>query len=452
MVLRLQPVEPHVHLQGHVDAGAGGKYFADLRDPDMATALALVHSRFSTNTFPSWDRAHPYRYIAHNGEINTLRGNINWMHAAQANFKSGAFRRRHQENPARHQYRRQRLRDVRQLRRIARHGGPRIAARDDDDDSRTVGKSREHEPGEAARFTNIIRCLMEPWDGPASIAFTDGIRIGACLDRNGLRPSRYYVTKDDLVIMASEAGVLPIAPERVLQKGRLQPGRMFLVDTEQGRIVADEELKKQIRQPSIRISEWLEQASCAAGRTCRSRAQHTRARSRHRCCSGNRRSATRSRTCASSSARWRNDGVQPLGSMGTDTPLAVLSNKPQLLYNYFKQLFAQVTNPPIDPIREEIITSTETMVGSRGGLLNPDTGKLRARSSSKQPDPHQRGIGKASARSTVPASKPRRCRSCSRPRKARRAWNGAGQIICRRRRSHRRRRQHFDSVRPRHRP
>ncbi|HEX7617439.1 MAG TPA: glutamate synthase large subunit, partial [Verrucomicrobiae bacterium] len=221
---------------------------------------------------------------------------------------------------------------------------------------------------EKRAFYEYHSCLMEPWDGPASIAFTDGIRIGACLDRNGLRPSRYYVTKDDMVIMASEAGVLPVEPERVLQKGRLQPGRMFLVDTELGRIVADEELKNKFSRAHP-YQQWLDKYHVLLEKLPEP-AEHTE--------------PTRRKILQLQQAfgytfedlrfilgPMANDGVQPLGSMGTDTPLAVLSNKPQLLYNYFKQLFAQVTNPPIDPIREEIITSTETMVGSRGGLLNP---------------------------------------------------------------------------------
>ena len=209
---------------------------------------------------------------------------------------------------------------------------------------------------------------MEPWDGPASIAFTDGVRIGAVLDRNGLRPSRYYVTKDDRVIMASEVGVLDVPPEQVLQKGRLQPGRMFLVDTEEGRIVADEELKNKVAtEHPYRV--WLDQNHVLLENLPEPPHVHE---------PDHRTVLQRQQAFGYTFEDLRfilgpmaNDGVQPLGSMGTDTPLAVLSNKPQLLYNYFKQLFAQVTNPPIDPIREEIITSTETMVGSEGNLLKP---------------------------------------------------------------------------------
>jgi glutamate synthase (ferredoxin) len=344
-----------------------GKYFADLRDPGMATALALVHSRFSTNTFPSWDRSHPYRYIAHNGEINTLRGNINWMHAAQANFVSEPFGA-----------------DIKKVLPVINTDGSDSAMFDNAVELLVMaGRELPHammmmipEPWEnhesmspeKRAFYEYHSCLMEPWDGPASIAFTDGIRIGACLDRNGLRPSRYYVTKDDLVIMASEAGVLQVEPERVLQKGRLQPGRMFLVDTEQGRIVADEELKNKFASAHP-YQQWLDQYHVLL-ENLPEPAENTQF-TRHKVLQQQQAFGYTFEDLRFILGPMANDGVQPLGSMGTDTPLAVLSNKPQLLYNYFKQLFAQVTNPPIDPIREEIITSTETMVGSRGGLLNP---------------------------------------------------------------------------------
>jgi glutamate synthase (ferredoxin) len=343
-----------------------GKYFADLRDPGMATALALVHSRFSTNTFPSWDRAHPYRYVAHNGEINTLRGNINWMHAGQASFVSELFGT-----------------DIKKVLPVINTDGSDSAMFDNCLELLVMsGRELPHammmmipEPWENHEsmspekhaFYEYHSCLMEPWDGPASIAFTDGIKIGACLDRNGLRPSRYYVTKDDMVIMASEAGVLPVEPERILQKGRLQPGRMFLVETELGRIVADEELKNKFAKAHP-YQEWLNQYHVLLENLPEppENTQFTH----HKVLQQQQAFGYTFEDLRFILGPMANDGVQPLGSMGTDTPLAVLSNKPQLLYNYFKQLFAQVTNPPIDPIREEIITSTETMVGSRGGLLN----------------------------------------------------------------------------------
>ena len=342
-------------------------YYPDLKDESMVTALALVHSRFSTNTFPSWDRAHPNRYIAHNGEINTLRGNVNWMKAAQANFKSGLFGK-----------------DIKKVIPVINEDGS-DSAQFDNCLELLVMAGRElphammmmipepwenHESMDADRkaFYEFNSCLIEPWDGPASMAFTDGVRIGACLDRNGLRPSRYYVTKDDVVIMASEAGVLPIAPERVASKGRLQPGRMFLIDTEQGQIIADEELKKKYATAHP-YREWLDKYHVLL-ENLPAPAEHPEP--------SHRKILQQQQAFGYTFEDLRiivgpmaSTGIQPLGSMGTDTPLAVLSNKPQLLYNYFKQLFAQVTNPPIDPIREEIITATHTMVGSRGGLLNP---------------------------------------------------------------------------------
>ena len=232
------------------------KYYPDLRDATMTTAMAMVHSRFSTNTFPSWDRAHPNRFIAHNGEINTLRGNVNWMKSAQSNFKSATLGD-----------------DIKKVIPVINTDGS-DSAQFDNCVELLVMAGRElphtmmmmipepwenHESMDAERraFYEFHSCLIEPWDGPASMVFTDGIRIGACLDRNGLRPSRFYVTKDDVVIMASEAGVLPVAPERIAIKGRLQPGRMFLVDTREGRIIADEELKKKYSSAHP-YQQWLD--------------------------------------------------------------------------------------------------------------------------------------------------------------------------------------------------
>ena len=350
------------------------EYYPDLLHPAMESALALVHSRFSTNTFPSWNRAHPYRYMAHNGEINTLRGNINWMHARQAMFQSDLFGD-----------------DIRKILPVVCTDGSDSAMFDNCLELLVLsGRSLPHammmmipEPWtnhesmspEKKAFYEYHSCLMEPWDGPASIAFTDGRKIGAVLDRNGLRPSRYYVTKDDLVIMASEVGVLDIPAERVLQKDRLQPGRMFLIDTEEGRIVADDELKQKIatEQPYrlwldrnlVRLAdvpdpgvlpepghETVLQQQVAFGYTFEDL-----------------------RILMLPMAR---DGAEAVGSMGTDTPLAVLSNRPQLLSSYFKQLFAQVTNPPVDCIREEIIMSTVTAIGSERNLLeaSPEHARL----------------------------------------------------------------------------
>ena len=343
-------------------------FYPDLADPLMESAIALVHSRFSTNTFPSWDRAHPYRYIAHNGEINTLRGNINWMHARECLFESDLFGD-----------------DIKKLLPVINEDGSDSAMFDNALELLVLaGRSLPHavmmmipEPwnghesmsDEKKAFYEYHGCLMEPWDGPASIAFTDGIRIGAVLDRNGLRPSRYYVTKDDQVIMASEVGVLDVPADRVLQKGRLQPGRMFLIDTEQGRIVADEELKHEIstdRPYRLWLQENLVAIEDLPEPPHVHEIDHATVTLRQLAFGY---TFEDLRIVMLPMAR---DGVQPLGSMGTDTPLAVLSSRPQLLYNYFKQLFAQVTNPPIDAIREEIVTSSETTIGPERNLLRPE--------------------------------------------------------------------------------
>jgi len=359
-----------IGYKGMLMPGQVDQYFPDLRDPDMETALALVHSRFSTNTFPSWERAHPYRYLAHNGEINTLRGNINWMHARQAMFESPLLGDRD---------------DIKKILPIINPSGSDSAMFDNCLELLVLsGRSLPHammmmipEPwvghesmgDERKAFYEYHSCLMEPWDGPASVAFTNGMQIGACLDRNGLRPSRFYVTHDDMVVMASEAGVLDIAPERVKQKGRLQPGKMFLIDTEQGRIIGDDEIKDSIcrAQP---YREWINRymVNLAALPVAPVVAvpDHDTMLQRQQAFGY---TFEDLRVLMVPMAR---DGVEAVGSMGTDTPLAVLSEKPQLLYNYFMQLFAQVTNPPVDCIREEIIFSTETTVGAERNLLTPE--------------------------------------------------------------------------------
>ena len=344
------------------------EYFLDLADPDVESALALVHSRFSTNTFPSWERSHPYRYIAHNGEINTLRGNINWMHARQSLFESELFGG-----------------DMKKVLPIIDANGSDSAMFDNCLELLVLaGRSLPHavmmmipEPwtahesmsDEMKAFYEYHSCLMEPWDGPASIAFTDGTFIGAVLDRNGLRPSRYYVTKDDLVIMASEAGVLPIEPERIAHKGRLQPGRMFLVNMEEGRIVADEEIKSAIAKEQP-YREWLDkhmvELASVADAPAVPEPNHNTVIARQQAFGY---TFEELRMLLVPMAR---DGVEAIGSMGTDTPLAILSNKAHPLFDYFKQLFAQVTNPPIDCIREEIVTSAETTIGSERNLLKPE--------------------------------------------------------------------------------
>ena len=343
------------------------QYFPDLKHPAMETALALVHSRFSTNTFPSWERAHPYRYLAHNGEINTLRGNINWMHARQALFESELFGE-----------------DIKKILPIINPNGSDSSMFDNTLELLVLaGRPLAHammmmipepwsnhesmDPDRRA-FYQYHSCLMEPWDGPASIAFTDGKQMGAILDRNGLRPSRFYVTKAGLVIMASEAGVLDIPPDQILQKGRLQPGRMFLVDTEQGRIIEDEEIKQQFateRPYREWIKEHLVHLSDLPEAPTVEQPDHATLLQRQIAFGY---TFEDERVIITPMAK---DGVEAIGSMGNDAALAVLSNKPRLLYDYFKQLFAQVTNPPIDSIREEIVISAETRLGSEGNLLNP---------------------------------------------------------------------------------
>lgn len=345
-----------------------GQYYKDLQDPDMESALALVHSRFSTNTFPSWERAHPYRYIAHNGEINTLRGNINWMNARQSLFESELFGD-----------------DIKKIKPVINIDGSDSTIFDNALELLLLsGRSLPHsvmmmipEPWtghssmspEKKAFYEYHSCLMEPWDGPASVAFTDGTMMGAILDRNGLRPSRYYVTKDDYVIMASEAGVLPVSPENVAHKGRLEPGRMFLVNMEQGRIIADSEIKHQIatEQP---YQQWLDENLVDLEKLTSIETTElldTQSLIKRQSAFGY--TFEDLRLLLTPMAR---DGVEAVGSMGTDTPLAVLSNRPKLIFEYFQQLFAQVTNPPIDSIREEIITSAITTIGAERNLLKPE--------------------------------------------------------------------------------
>jgi len=343
-------------------------YFPDLSHPAMDSALALTHSRFSTNTFPSWPRAQPFRYLCHNGEINTVRGNENWLHARQMQLASEVFGK-----------------DLKKLLPIIREDGSDSQKFDNCLEFLVLaGRSLAHammmmipEPWERHRdmpdwkrdFYEYHACLMEPWDGPASMAFSDGHQIGAVLDRNGLRPSRYYVTSDDRVILASEVGVLPkIASSKVVKKGRLEPGRMFLVDMDAGRIIEDHELKEAVatEQP---YGEWLRSQLVEVDQLPPPEKtwpdEPATLLTRQKCFGY---TFEDLRFLIGPSA---DTGKQPLGSMGNDTPLAVLSDRKQLLYNYFKQLFAQVTNPPIDPIREELVTASVTFIGSEGDLIQP---------------------------------------------------------------------------------
>jgi glutamate synthase (NADPH/NADH) large chain len=347
-------------------------FFLDLQDERLESALALVHSRFSTNTFPSWPLAHPYRYIAHNGEINTVQGNQNWMRAREALLESDLL-------PG----------DLERIFPICTPGGSDTARFDEVLELLHLGgrslphavlmmipEAWENHGGmpEAKRdFYRFHATMMEPWDGPASVAFTDGTVIGAVLDRNGLRPSRYWVTSDGLVIMASEVGVLDVDQSTVVEKGRLQPGRMFLVDTSQGRIIGDEELKQSLAAEHP-YGEWLH-----AGQVHLDdmpprdmlTPQHSSVVQHQRLF------GYTTEELKILIAPMAKTAIEPLGSMGTDTPIAVLSSRPRVLFDYFSQLFAQVTNPPLDAIREELVTSLRATVGPEQNLLSPSPASCR---------------------------------------------------------------------------
>ncbi len=341
-------------------------YYLDLQDPLFASPMAMVHSRFSTNTFPSWQLAHPFRYIAHNGEINTLRGNRNWMKARYGSLQSEVFGD-----------------ELAKMMPIITESGSDSATFDNALQFLAInGRSLPHSilmlipeawqnhttmDPDLKAFYEYHACLMEPWDGPASVAFTNGSIIGAVLDRNGLRPSRYYVTKDDLVIMASEVGVLPVDPARVARKGRLQPGKIFLVDMKAGRIVDDTEIKRELVS-SRPWADWLEENlvpldDLPAPANVPQPDHDTLLVRQH--AFGY--TVEDLKIILTPMAVTAQEG---LGSMGTDTPLACLSEKPQLLYSYFKQLFAQVTNPPLDANFEALVTSLYTYLGREGNLLD----------------------------------------------------------------------------------
>ena len=358
--------------KGMLTTGQLGQFFTDLSDPRVESALALVHSRFSTNTFPSWPLAHPFRFIAHNGEINTVQGNRNWMRAREALLGSELL-------PG----------DLDRIFPICSPGASDSATFDEVLELLHMGgyelphavlmmvpEAWEHQPSMPRAKRDFYRyhaSLMEPWDGPASIAFTDGTVIGAVLDRNGLRPSRYWVTTDDLVIMASEVGVIDVDPARVVQKGRLRPGRMFLVDTAQGRIIDDEEIKTHLaeRHP---YGDWL-----AANQL----ELHSLASQPHTLIAHDA-VVKRQQLFGYTNEEMKlilepmaKNGLEPIGSMGTDTPIAVLSSRSRLLFDYFAQLFAQVTNPPLDAIREELVTAVSGTLGPEGNLLNPQPSSCR---------------------------------------------------------------------------
>ncbi|NEA13859.1 MULTISPECIES: glutamate synthase large subunit [unclassified Streptomyces] len=360
--------------KGMLTTGQLEPFFPDLSDRRFASTVALVHSRFSTNTFPSWPLAHPYRFVAHNGEINTVKGNRNWMKARESQLASELF------GPA-------------QLDRIFPVCTPDASDSASFDEVLELlhlgGRSlphavlmmvpeawENHDSMDPARraFYQYHSTMMEPWDGPACVTFTDGVQVGAVLDRNGLRPGRYWVTDDGLVVLSSEVGVLDIDPAKVVRKGRLQPGRMFLVDTAEHRIIEDDEIKASLaaEQP---YQEWLETGEIElSDLPDREHIVHTHA-------SVTRRQQTfgyteeELRVILAPMARTAGE---PLGSMGTDSPIAALSERPRLLFDYFTQLFAQVTNPPLDAIREELVTSLRSSLGPQGNILEPTAAACRS--------------------------------------------------------------------------
>ncbi|MEU6060210.1 glutamate synthase large subunit [Streptomyces sp. NPDC047097] len=360
--------------KGMLTTGQLEPFFPDLSDRRCATAVALVHSRFSTNTFPSWPLAHPYRFVAHNGEINTVKGNRNWMRARESQLASEVF-------------------GTGALDRIFPICTPDASDSASFDEVLELlhlgGRSLPHsvlmmvpeawenhhsmDPARRA-FYQYHSTMMEPWDGPACVTFTDGVQVGAVLDRNGLRPGRYWVTDEGLVVLSSEVGVLDIDPAKVVRKGRLQPGRMFLVDTAEHRIIEDDEIKAGLaaEQP---YQEWLDTGIIELGDLPeREHIVHTHA-------SVTRRQQTfgyteeELRVLLAPMARA---GAEPIGSMGTDSPIAALSDRPRLLFDYFTQLFAQVTNPPLDAIREELVTSLHSSLGPQGNILEPTSATCRS--------------------------------------------------------------------------
>ncbi|RMF04292.1 MAG: glutamate synthase subunit alpha, partial [Alphaproteobacteria bacterium] len=358
-----------------------GPYYKDLSDERFVSALALVHQRFSTNTFPSWKLAHPFRMIAHNGEINTLRGNVNWMAARQASVSSPLFGD-----------------DIEKLWPISYEGQSDTACFDNALEFLTMGgyplahaammlipEAWAGNPlmDEKRRaFYEYHAALMEPWDGPAAVAFTDGRQIGATLDRNGLRPARYLVTEDGLVVMGSEAGVLSIPEDRIVEKWRLQPGKMLLIDLEKGRIISDEEIKNELASAHP-YQSWLDKGQIKIGDlpSTGREAPPTNVSLLDR----QQAFGYTQESLKFLMAPMAHVGQEAVGSMGTDTPISALSSRPKLLHTYFKQNFAQVTNPPIDPIREELVMSLVTFIGPRPNILDLEgTSQLR-RLESAQP-------------------------------------------------------------------
>lgn len=342
-------------------------YYNDLSDPRVASSLALVHQRFSTNTFPSWKLAHPYRMVAHNGEINTLRGNVNWMAARQASVSSPLFGD-----------------DITKLWPISYEGQSDTACFDNALEFLVMGgyslahaammlipeawAGHESMDAERKAFYEYHACMIEPWDGPAAMTFTDGLQIGATLDRNGLRPARYLVTKDDRVIMSSESGVLAIPEENIAKKWRLQPGKMLLIDLAEGRIISDDELKREIAGQNP-YEQWLKRTQIQVSDLPLPK-KTPRKKSNVSLLDLQQAFGYTQESLKFLMSPMVQTGQEAVGSMGTDTPISALSSKPKLLHTYFKQNFAQVTNPPIDPIREEVVMSLVSFIGPRPNLLD----------------------------------------------------------------------------------
>ena len=356
--------------KGQLTSGQVRSYYPDLSNKKVVSALGLVHSRFATNTFPSWKLAQPFRYIAHNGEINTLQGNLNWIKTNEKGYTSPYFSKEEMEMLlpliSGSQSDSASLDNMIELLTMTGRSLPHVMmmlipeAWDGNEDMDPVKKA----------FYEYHASIMEPWDGPASISFTDGKMIGATLDRNGLRPSRYCVTSDDRVIMASETGALPVDPTLVIEKGRLQPGKMFIVDMEEGRIISDEEAKQQICSQKP-YGEWLNKYKIRLNELPEPRVMFTHLE-HDQVFKYQKAFGYSSEDLDNIIAPMAEDGKEPVGSMGTDVPLAILSDQPQHISSYFKQLFAQVTNPPIDPIRERLVMSLATFVGNNGNMLVED--------------------------------------------------------------------------------
>lgn len=353
--------------KGMLTPGQLRDFYLDLSDLDFTSALAMVHSRFSTNTFPSWARAHPNRFLVHNGEINTIRGNVNWINAREGKAESPLFP------------------DIKKVFPVVDDSGSDSAMFDNTlEFLHMTGRSLPHaimmmipEPWERNNlmsqekhdFYEFNSFMMEPWDGPAAMGFTDGTVIGGVLDRNGLRPARYYVTTDDRVIMASEVGVVNENAENIRAKGRLEPGKMLLIDTEEQRIISDEEIKHRVAT-ELPYNEWVKEHVIHLSEI--TQADESTIPTVDDLFKEQQAFGYTQEDLVRMIVPMAKDGKDPVGAMGADAPLAILSDKPQLLYSYFKQMFAQVTNPPIDSIREEMVTSTRVMLGNSGNLTEPN--------------------------------------------------------------------------------